>query len=437
MTTPISVLLDLSDRENLPDLGASWRLSDAKVRNAKPEERAVNLADALGLSLYLPPTGKKVWHYRFRLAGKEQTLTIGSYPEIGLADARKAHRAARWLVERGESPLGYIKAEIERLEAERAKADMGTFGAVTAAWLKATESALSARTVRHRQAMLDKYVLPTLKDKAIDGIKRKGLSELLTGIDQKTPETAKHCRIYIKQIFDYALDQELVQGNPTPPPKVLVNQSSRKVKPRKALPLARLGEFLKTLDDAPDSDPRTKAALRLVVLTWTRTSEVTGARWSEFDLDAGVWVIPPERMKADEQHTVYLSRQAVEILRDLKKLTWDGEYLFPNKRDPQRPMCRMTLTAWRKRWGFQEEMEIHGLRAVASTWANESGKYRPDVVEVALAHKEQDRVRAAYNRAQFIGELRQLWQDWADVCDEKVAAAKAANVVSADFGKAA
>ncbi len=216
---------------------------------------------------------------------------------------------------------------------------LGTFGAIAAKWLEATKVTLAATTAKHRQAMLDKYVLPELKDKPLGEITRKVLTELLTKIDKVTPETAKHCRIYIKQAFDYALDLELVLGNPTPPAKVLINNASRKVIPRMALSLSRLGEFMKILADAPDTDPRTKAALKLLILTWTRTSEVTGAKWGEFDLDAGIWIIPAERMKGGDPHTVYLSTQAVTLLRDLKKLTW-GDYLFPNKRDPQRPMVR-------------------------------------------------------------------------------------------------
>lgn len=427
MTTPISILLKLADNNGLTVDAFARALNAAKVKNSKPHGKPEKIADGGGLALYIPPTGAKTWRYRFRLAGKEQTLTLGGYPEISLEFARKAHRAARWLVERGESPLSYVHKEIESHLAEKQAAELGTFGAVVEKWLDATKSTLAARTLSHRKAMINKYVLSELKDKQICGITRKALSALLGKIDQTTPETAKHCRIYIKQIFDYALDHELVQGNPIPPAKVLVNNSSRKPRPRKALPLNLLGKFLTTLADAPDSDPRTKAAMKLVILTWTRTSEVTAAQWSEFDLDNAIWLIPAERMKANETHTVFLSRQAVATLKELKNLT-SGKYLFPNKRDPQRPMGRTTLTEWRKRWGFADKMEVHGFRAVASTWANESGKYRSDVIEVALAHKEQDRVRAAYNRAQFINELRDLWQDWANVCDEKEKVSRAERV---------
>lgn len=423
--TPLAILLGLAEQSALTADAFARSLNAAKVKNSKPNGKPQKHPDGGGLALYVPPTGAKTWRYRFRLGGKEQTLTIGGYPEVSLDAARRAHRAARWLVERGQSPLAFVSAEVDRLAAEKKAAVLGTFKAVAEEWLLATKGALAGSTAKHRRAMVDKYVLPELGDKPIGEISRKMLTPLLAKIDQSAPETAKHCRIYIKQIFDHALDHELVQGNPTPKAKVLVNHASRKPVPRKALGLNRLGDFLLTLENAATSDPLTKAAIKLLILTWCRTSEITAARWAEFDLATGVWSIPAARMKAKESHTVYLSRQALAVLHDMKTLSF-GEYLFPNKRDPQRPMGRTTLTEWRKRWGFAGEMEVHGFRALASTWANESGQYRPDVIEVALAHKEQDRVRAAYNRAEFIGELRKLWQDWADVCDEKIMAAKVA-----------
>lgn len=348
-----------------------------------------------------------------------------------------AHRAARWLVERGEAPLAYIDDTIARLEAEQRAREMGTVQKVAEEWIKVTDTALSPRTRKHRKAMVDKYMIAKLGEKSIADVSRKELVTLLTALDAEKPETAKHVRGYFKQMFEFAVDRELIHGSPLPPAKVLVNNNSRRVTPRRALPLHRMGEFLKTLNDAPDSDPLTKLALKLLILTWSRTSEAIGARWSEFDLERGVWVVPAERMKAKEAHTVYLSKQALAVLEEAKKYSAGREFVFPNRRRPDDHMNRMTLTNWRKRWGFDADMEIHGFRAVASTWANESGRYRGDVIEVALAHKEQDRVRAAYNRAAFADELRTLWQDWADLCDQQETAARAENVVVADFGKAA
>jgi len=426
--SPLAVLLELSEENRLTLDDFTRALSAAKVRATKPGTAPTKFADGGGLTLYIPPTGAKVWRYRYRIGGKEQILTIGAYPEVSLEHARIAHRAARWLVARGIHPLSYIEENAKRRAAEAQVFDEHTFRAIAEKWQQSTAANLAPRTVEHRRAMLDKHVMPTIGSKFIGAVTRKELHLMLTELDQVSPVTARHCRGYIRQIFEYAEDAELLDTNPTPRARVLVNAAKRSEVPRKALPLNRLGEFLKTLDDAPDTDRTTKAALRLLVLTWCRTSEVTGARWEEFDLETATWVIPAERMKGREAHRVFLSRQAVTLLSELE-LKAVGP-VFPNRRCPSQPMHRMTLTNWRKRWGFAEVMEVHGLRATASTWANESGNHRPDVIEVALAHKEGDRVRAAYNRARFGDELRALWQDWADLCDEKVAAARSASVTS-------
>lgn len=410
----------------------SRSLTPAAVRNAKPDGEAKTKSDGGGLGLYIPTTGAKVWRYRYRIANKPGILTIGSYPEIGLSDARVAHRGARWLVERGIHPLKFIETEIDREKAEQSRRENGTFRAVATAWMDRSAPSLSARTVRHRVAMLEKYVFAVIGERPVVEIRRKELAELLKKIDSTKPETAKHCRLYIKQALDWAVSEELLAGNPTPLTKDVLEKRNgdRSVKHRKAISIRRLGEFIKTVKDAPDSDPLTKVALRLLILSWCRTSEVIGAKWREFDLDAGTWTIPPERMKARKVHTVYLSVQAVELVRGLRDLTGHFDHVFPNRRRPDDHMNRMTLTSWRQRWGFADEMEMHGIRATCSTWANEAGgKYRPDVIEAALAHNETNRVRASYNRAEYTHELRQMWQDWADVCDEQEAISESANVV--------
>ena len=433
--TAFAILAELATKQAIPSDTIPRTLSSAKVKNAAANDAALQLPDGGGLLLFVSPSGSKAWRYRFRLDGKGQTLTIGNYPEVGLADARTAHRAARWLVERGTHPLAYIEAEKQRLDAEMLQATIGTFRAVWEQFDQATRANLAPSTVKHRQAHLNKYILPKIGDKRIREINRGELASLLSEIDRDKPETAKFCRIYIKQVLDLAVDRDLIPGNPTPKLSTLMNHSGRKATPRKAMATSQLGRFLVELGNAADTDPLTKSAMLLLLLTWARTAEIVGAEWVEFDLDAAVWRIPAGRMKARELHTVYLSNQTVALLRDLALLS-HGRYLFPNRRRPgEAHMSRTTLTQWRNRFGFHEA-DIHGFRAVASTWANESGKHRPDVIEVALAHKEADRIRAAYNRAEFVAELRTLWQEWADFLDEKEAVERGANVVLLDTCKA-
>lgn len=432
--TAYSILAELA--ANATDDSLSRTLNSPAVKNAKANGKPQQLPDGGGLLLFISPTGAKSWRYRFRLAGTGQTMTIGGYPEIGLADARKAHRGARWLVERGISPKTHIDAEIASREAERRAADASTFRAMWEAYDEATAPGLAAATIYNRQSALKNHILPSIGERRVNEITRKELVELLQRIDKKHPPTAKHCHGYIKQVLDLAVDRELIPGNPTPKTSVLLGNKGHKENPLRALEIGRMGRFLVDLDNLPRTDPLIKAAMRLLLLTWARKNEIIQAQWGDFDLAAGIWRIPAERMKAREPHTVYLSRQAVDLLRDLAKLS-HGRYLFPNRHHPgEKYMDKGTLPALRTRMGYAD-IDIHGFRSVASTWANESGKHRPDVIEVALAHKETDRIRAAYNRAEFIGELKTLWQAWADFLDEREAVERGDNVIVLKKTKAA
>lgn len=434
--TLFAILAELAKSKDLPPDTLARALNSPKVKSAKPKTEAQQLPDGGGLLLFISPSGAKSWRYRYRLAEKGQTLTIGNYPEISLADARTAHRAARWLVERGIHPKAHIDAEIERREAERRAAELSTFRALWKEFDETTAPNLRPRTLGRRTSELNTHILPTLGDKHVAAITRKEILSLLTAIDRKSPSTASQCLGFIKQVLEMAVDRELIPGNPTPKASMLIGHRLHKTTPRRALPVASLGRFLVALSEDERTDNTTRSAMRLLLLTWGRTAEIVGAEWAEFDLDAATWRIHGERMKGEELHTVYLSRQAVALLRDLKLIS-HGRFLFPNRQRPgDACMDRGTFLKMRQRLGFPD-IDIHGFRAVASTWANESGKYRPDVIEVALAHKEADRIRAAYNRAKFADELRLLWQEWADFLDEREAIERGGNVVLIGDHKAA
>lgn len=418
--TTLSVLLVLADEQQIASDTYSRELSALRVKTSKTTGKATYLSDGGGLSLYISETGSKSWRYRFRLPG-QQILTIGTYPEVSLEAARRAHRAARYLVARGEHPRAYVDQKIALSKKSVQSESENTFRGLAERWMFATDSNLAASTVKHRRAMLEKYVLQKIGTAHIATLKRKELQTLLAEIDAEAPVTAKHCRGYISQVFEYAEDLEIVDANPTPRAKALSNATSRRVVPRKMLAASKIGDFLLAIQDASETDPNTKLAMKLLLYTWCRTSEVVAARWKEVDLENETWTIEASRMKAREAHTVRLSTQAAAIFKGMKSdADSDTEYVFENRRRSSGHMCRMTLTNWRKRHGFADLLDMHGLRATASTWANESGCYRSDVIEVALAHKESDRVKAAYNRAKFIEELKILWQDWADFCDKQL-----------------
>jgi integrase len=408
-------LAELAAEQNLVGDTIPRALTDRAVSGAKK-----SLPDGGGLGLVVSKTGTKSWQYRYKIDGRPGNLTLGQYPEISLAEARQMHRAARWLVARGIVPLAWVKERQAEKTAAKARAAAGSFRAICEAWQEDTSRAISARTYKHRREMLATHVLPTIGDRQIETIRRGELVELLAQIDKKTPVTARHCRGYLNQIFEYAADRELIDNSPVPSKKVLVNANSRTEKPRLALPMAEIGEFLNSLKTTGETIWQTKAAFEFMILTWTRTNEAIAARVEEFDLDAGTWTIQGGRMKAGKEHVVYLSKQALAIAREaIGRMSDDPRkagYLFPVWRRTAKAghINRMTFNAWLVRHGWSKRCDVHGFRATASTWANDSGKHRGDVIEAALAHSQGDKVRAAYNRAQYEKELRKLWQSWAD-----------------------
>ncbi|HJW24586.1 MAG TPA: integrase arm-type DNA-binding domain-containing protein [Rhodocyclaceae bacterium] len=434
-----SVLAALAAANKLPHSdGFARGLSDTKVKAAKPDGKPAKIADGGGLTLYIPVTGKRVWHYRYRIAGKERVFTIGSYPQISLTDARTMHRAARWLVERNIHPKTYVDAEIKAADEAAAAARAATFRTVCEEWQGATTKSLAPQTVKDRREMLARHVLPVIGDVPITAVTRKSLVELLTTIDAKVVVTGERCRGYLRQIFDYATDREIVVGNPVPNSKVLLNAQNRKATPRKALPVRRVGKLLHQLAVSDKAELPTKLALRLLILTWLRTANVVGARWCDIDVEERVWRIPAERMKGRIEHAVWLSAQAVSVIKEVAAISPPdkNEYLFPNARGGRGHMGRMTLNGCMKRHGWKNVADVHGFRATASTWANEEHVAEPDVIETALAHQEKDPVRAAYNRALYKRQLVQLWQAWADNVEqlELAAASESATVAAASIG---
>ncbi|MFV8531440.1 tyrosine-type recombinase/integrase [Ralstonia pseudosolanacearum] len=386
----------------------SRALTDVAVRKAKPAEKPFKLSDGGGMHLLVKPNGAKLWRYAFRLHGKEGVYAIGQYPDVSLADARNAHRAARAMVAAGTNPVHARKADREHAAQAKLLATLGEFSEVVAGWMEATCSGLAASSIRQREREIAKYLTPALKGRPIDGITRLELSELLKPVAKRAPEVCRNLRSYLHGVFEYAIDNGVVTGNPVPPHR---SMPKRRQESHKAMEADRIPGFLSALD-ASGANPETKTALRLVMLTACRKNEVAAARWCEFDLDAGEWEIPAERMKARQAHWVPLSHQAVALLRDLQEIS-DGKVLFPHRDRPGATLNDRTLNAAMERIGYVGET-VHGWRSVFSTWANAQPGVNPDVVERCLAHAPKDKVRAAYNRHEYRDERRTMLQQWAD-----------------------
>jgi integrase len=273
---------------------------------------------------------------------------------------------------------------------------------------------------------LEQHVPPELWKRPVGAIKAAELIDALAEIHRKVPETASRVQQRLGSIFEDAVLREVIDRNPM---TGVAKEVRRLVGARDrgrfaALPYRDAPAFMARLRESQGIAAR---CLELAVLSAARTSEVLGATWDEFDLDAAVWTVPATRMKAGETHTVYLSARAVEVVKGVQALGLHARYLFPSPMRPEQPLSNMAMLTMLERMKVRDRTTVHGLcRATFSTWANETNAARPDVIEACLAHEEANRVRAAYNRAQFTEERRGLLAAWADY----LATPAAAGVVS-------
>ncbi len=386
------------------------KLSDAACKSAKPREGDYTLVDGGGLHLLVKKNGSRLWQYRAAVTGKPVLVSLGAYPDIGLAEARRKHQDARKLVAQGIHPTEHRK----RQEAEQKTAELqrqsGSFRAACAAWRARTDGALRPASIAQREREITRHLMPKLGDRLMADVTRFELAELLKAVSARTPEVAHNLRTYLSAIWEQAADHGIVAANIVP-----LKLTGRGPKDNHAaLKIDRLGDFLRALDADP-ADLQGKIAIRLIILNATRKSEVTGGRWSEIDFDAAEWRIPAERMKGAKEHVVPLSRQSVALLRELRALS-GGDVMFPNRRDPKRPMADRSINNIMDRMGFTEEAKPHGFRALFSTYWHEAQEPH-DVIELCLAHSIGSTVSRAYNRAQLLDERRDLLQRWADLVE--------------------
>jgi integrase len=386
------------------------QLSDAAVKNAKAKSRPYKLTDGGGLFLLVQPNGAKLWRYKFRLHGKEGLMAIGAYPDLSLAAARTEHRAARAKVATGQNPVHTRQEDRRQAAQEALRQQIGLFANVVEGWNDSTKPALAHLTIKQRDREIAKYLLPAFGTRLIQSITRTDIAQLLKRVEVRAPEVARNLRNYLSGIYEHAIGVGLLEASPVPPAKIL---KKRNQVSHKAMTPSQVPGFLRAVEHCT-AEPETKAAMMLVILTACRKSELIGARWSEFDLDAGEWLVPADRMKNRREHWVPLPHQAVTILRQLHA-TATTALIFPNRRNASVPMADRSLNMMMRRIGFVGET-VHGFRSLFSTHFNQLGA-NPDVVERCLAHSQKDKVRAAYNRHQYRQERQQLMQQWADYID--------------------
>lgn len=386
-------------------------LQDVKLRNAKAAEKAYKIHDNRGLFIIVTASGGKWWRFKYRFAGKEKTISLGIYPEVSLAQARDRRDEARKLLASGIDPSAERQAQKAAL-----KADKDLFEALSRVWFEKFSAGWApthAATVIRR---LERDVFPWIGAKPIAEISAVQLLEVLRRVEARGAlETAHRIKQIIGQVFRYAIATGKASRDPSADlrgalPPVREKHHAALTDPK------QVGALLRAINEYKGSFV-TRCALRLAPLVFVRPGELRKAEWSEFDLDAATWRIPAARMKMRSEHVVPLSRQAVEILLELKPLTGVWRYVFPCARTAGRPMSENAITAALRRMGYgREEMTGHGFRSTASTLLNELG-WSADAIERQLAHAERDGVRDAYNRAEYLAERQRMMQSWADYLD--------------------
>lgn len=385
-------------------------LTDTAARNAKPKAKPYRLSDAAGLYLEVMPTGAKYWRMKYRHAGKEKRLALGVYPAVTLADARIRRDVARALVREGRDPSAERKAAKARAVLNAGN----TFGAIAAEWLGKQEGKLAEVTMAKARWMLS--LASVIDALPIASITAPDVLAVLRKIEAAgNRETAHRVKQRIGQVFRYAIATGRAERDPTADLRGALAPPVRKSRAAVTDP-GKVADLLRAIDGY-QGQPTTQAALRLAALLFVRPGNLRAMEWAELDLDGAEWRIPAGKMKMRETHTVPLAQQAVAILREVRPLTGRGRYVFPSLRTADRPMSENTINAALRRLGYDKDtMTGHGFRALASTRLNEMG-WPPDIIERQLAHAERNKVRAAYNRAQYLAERRKMMQAWADCLD--------------------
>jgi integrase len=389
------------------------RLSDAKVRSAKPAAQPYKLYDGGGLFLLVHPNGSRYWRFKYRFGDKEKLFAIGVYPDVTLSEARAKALDARRIVSEGADPV----IERRRHRANSATSAAETFQAMAEEWMASRTDVWSPSYREAVQSALAANLYAQLGQLPIRSISVPVLREALLLMERRGALVAlRKVRMWASMVFRYAIATGRAENDPAAPLRGTFKAHKGGHFAALTKP-SELGQLLARIRDY-DGSIITRCGLLLLAYTFTRTTELRASEWTEFGLDGASWTIPAERMKMDVSHYVPLSRQALQILVEIRALTGSSRWVFPNERNSQKPMSENTMLYALYRLGYHGRATVHGFRASASTILNEVLGFDKDVVERQLAHKEPNKVRAAYNRAEYLAERREMMQRWADYIDD-------------------
>ncbi len=394
-------------------------LNQTRIDAQKPRAKPYKVSDGGGLYLLVTPAGGKLWRLAYRFASRDsdtgamkivqKTLALGAYDKEanGITEARARREAAKIALKAGRDPARTTPA----LDGQT------TFEQLARAWHAHNESDWAEKYAAQILVRLESDVFPDLGHMAVGRIKRSDILACLEKVEARgVIETTHRLKQYISSVFRHSTDDAV--SDPTPMLRGKLKKRP-KVENYKKLRANEIGPFLHALDSSA-CEPLTRWAMMLTILTAARTMEVIGARWSEFeDLkypSRAQWRIPAERMKGDREHLVPLSKQAVSVLKALHERNARSEFVFPGSGHTGH-ISNNTMIFHCYAMGYRNKTTMHGFRGSFSTIANESGLWAPDVIEVALAHSDRDKVRASYNSAKYLPKRRELLQWWADEVD--------------------
>jgi len=388
-------------------------LTTTAIKAARPQAKPYKLFDEKGLFLSIEPKGSRLWRFKYRHNGKEKKLALGSFPEVGLKEARDKRDEARALIAAGVDP-GHKKKTDKQTQALQAA---NTFQAVAEEFIaKREREGLAAVTLAKARWLLELLAV-NIGPRPIAQITAPELLSALRAVEKRgNLETARRMRSFAGRVFRYGVATGRCERNVAA--DLLGALTAPTVTHRAAiLKPAGVGALLRAIEGY-SGYPSTALALRLAPHVFVRPGELRHAEWQEVDFDKAVWLIPGAKTKMGKDHQVPLSQQAVSILQDARKFSAGEGYIFPSFCSTKRPISENTLNGALRRLGYKgDEMTAHGFRAIASTLLNESGKWNPDAIERALAHGQDNGVRAAYSRGAYWDERVRMAQWWSDHLD--------------------
>ncbi|EPT7429264.1 integrase domain-containing protein [Vibrio cholerae] len=389
------------------------QLSATEVKNAKAKEKEYYLVDGQGLKLRVLPSGSKQWLFNYYRPtnGKRANLNLGRFPDVSLVQARKASLNAKELIAQGIDP----QDERNRQQQAHKEIHEHTFVNVAKDWFAIKQHDVTPDYALDIWRSLELHIFPHIANKPIKAITAPEIIELLKPIEAKgSLETVKRLTQRLNEVMNFATNCGLIQANP------LTGIKAAFKKPKKenmaALTPAELPELMAAIANA-SIKRTTRCLLEWQLHTMTRPAEASGARWNEINWDEKIWTIPAERMKKRREHRIPLTEQMLALLEVMKPISGHRDFIFPSDRDPKKPCNSQTANMALKRMGFAGRLVSHGLRSLASTTLNEQG-FDPDLVEAALAHVDDNQVRSAYNRTDYLERRKPMMSWWSGHIEE-------------------